>query len=270
MEKPVIHFIFSCGFRCPAPDALKFNGLRMMSGPLDYIFVDLESAFKLITRKFDGLINDIVEFKKSENTLSLCYPKYSSEICHNFINFAQGPVMYMVNDKKNDHYFYNQMYLDDKIDCNLYKWDSICVFAHHNLYSSTNRETIIRRCERFNQIMDRWQSEVVLFHVTKIVTNIEESIQNIIRIKGLYDTITAYLVVIVCYDETVEKINKKSLIKDGIIFIFKPVEPYAVQAVKYGDDNSAYRYKYNEEIEEMRTYFNFELTSLDILNTVLN
>jgi len=269
MNNPVIQFLFSCGFRCYSPDALKFNGLRKMAGPLDYIFVDLETAFKLITRRFDGFIHDIVEYKKSANALTLCYPKYSDRISQNFIDFTKGPIYYMEKNRANEHYFYNQMYLDDTLDSNLYRWKSICVFAHHNLYSSEHRATILRRCDRFNRVMDLYQTATVLFHITKIVTNIEECIQSIICIKQKYSAIVSHLVVIVCYDETVEKAEVKSICRDGIVFIFKPVETYHVQTLKYDEENSAYKYDYSKEIAEMKSYFIFELHTLEMLEAEL-
>lgn len=263
MEKPVIQFMFSCGFRCYSPDALKSAGLRMMSGPFDYIFIDLESAFKLITKKFDGFTNDIVEYCKIQGKLNPCYLKYTESIDKRFIDFSKGPIIYMAKNQQNEHYFYNQMYMDDTLDCDIYKWKSICVFAHHNLFSSSDRETLHRRSERFNKILEQSSTSTILFHITKIITNIDACMHDILYLKNKYIDITAYLVVIVCYDSSLNTSIGEPVFIDNTLFIFKPVESYDVQFTKYKDENQTY--DYSKEIDIMRQYFTIDLVSIDDL-----
>jgi Putative papain-like cysteine peptidase (DUF1796) len=268
MEKPVIQFMFSCGFRCYSPDALKSAGLRMMSGPFDYIFIDLESAFKLITRKFDGFIDDIIEYKKAKGTLSPCYFKYTKEIDSRFLEFVKGPVLYMAKNQMNEHFFYNQMYLDDELDYNLYNWKKICVFAHSNLFSTQHRETINRRCERFNKITEEFSSSTILFHITKIITDVDKCVRDILDLKLAYSSVQAYLVAIICYDESKGIPHREPLFTDNVLFIFKPVESYEVQFTKYREENE--RYDYSKEIDIMREYFIIDLLSLDDIQLLLN
>jgi hypothetical protein len=260
LEKPSIKFIFPCGFRCCATEVLKVAGLRKMSGPFDYILVDLETAFKLITTNFDKYIDDTVEYKKSCGLIKSCYPKYIEGIDKRFLDFVNGPVSYMKNTRENEHYFYNQNFMDESLSDDLYEWKSICVFCHHNLWGSNVRSTLIRHCERFSKIWQEHLSSTLLFHVTKIITNIDDCIKNILELKNKY-CIESHFVVVVCYDSTLGLFDKKCDFIDSVLFIYKPVESYDIQRINFGDDN--WRYDYTEEIDCMKEYFTLDLVEKD-------
>ena len=61
-----INFIFSIGFRCYSPDFLYKYKLRKISGPFDYLFIDIETVFDNINNDFDKFLSDIVFINKNK------------------------------------------------------------------------------------------------------------------------------------------------------------------------------------------------------------
>ena len=65
---------------------------------------------------------------------------------------------------------FNQNYLDtSNLNENLYIWNSICSFHHHNILDNNIYNSIQQRCKRFNNILDKYNETTALFYITKIV-----------------------------------------------------------------------------------------------------
>ena len=47
-----IEYIYSIGHRCNCPDFLKYYNLRNISGPFDYLYVDIDTCFDNIQNNF--------------------------------------------------------------------------------------------------------------------------------------------------------------------------------------------------------------------------
>ncbi len=53
--KSSINYIFSIGYRCYSSDFLNIYKLRKISGPFDYLFIDFETALKIINNNFNNI-----------------------------------------------------------------------------------------------------------------------------------------------------------------------------------------------------------------------
>ena len=242
-----IEYIFSAGFRCYSPDTLKTYGLRPFSGPFDYLFIDIDSVFKLINLKMSPFLNDIIVYNKNKQQ------NYNLSIIN---DLNEKNVCYMSHDYNNIDLRINVNFLDDKLSGNLYEWDKICIFHHHDICNKEIYDNISKRVDRFNKIMEKHYEKTCLFHITKILTiDIQEYIDNIIRLKLLY-SIPCYITIIVCCDN----LEDTCYFKCNILFIVKKVAPYSKQIVEgYGTDNNL---DYTHEINIMKQIFNFQLVSL--------
>jgi len=243
-----IEYIFSAGFRCYSPDTLKSYGLRPFSGPFDYLFIDIESVFKLINIKMGNFLNNIINYNKNKQL------KYNLSTLNELNN---KDVCYMRHNYNNIDLRINTNFLDEILAPNLYDWDKICVFLHHDVCNKEISESIRKRVDRFNKIMEFHYDKTCLFHITKILTipDIQEYMNNMIRLKLLY-SIHSYIIIIVCCDT----LEDSHYFKENILFIVKKVEPYSTQMTQvHGTDNNL---DYGSEINIMKQFFCFKLVSL--------
>jgi len=252
-----INFIFTLGYRCYATDFLNTHNLRKMSGPFDYLIIDFETAIKIISNKFSDFTSDIIYSNKNKNQISLFYKKNTTYINDKIIELLKKDIVYMNHCYNHMDLFINQNYLDiNKINNNLYYWDNICLFMHHNLLDKNNYDKINMRCERFNNIINKYESSTALFYITKIVNynnNIFDYINNIIKIKELYN-INSYIIMIINCDNVEQ--SHYFYNKEKCLFIIRNVENYETQKIKYEVDNSS---TYHDELKIIFNYFTFNL-----------
>ena len=254
--KLIINFIFSIGYRCYSSDFLNMFKLRKMSSPFDYLFIDFESSLKIINNNFNNYLHDIVLFNKTTQHIELFYKKNTNEINNKFYELLENNIGYMAHNYNNNNLLLNQNYLDDNnLNNNLYNWNTICAFHHHNILDSNIYNSIKMRCERFNNIMNKYNETTSLFYITKIINceNIVDYMNNIVELKTKYG-IKCFIIIIINCDniEDSEYYNEV----DKCLFIIKKVENYEIQYTKYETDNNLY---YEKEFNIILKYFTLNL-----------
>lgn len=245
---PVIEYMFSAGYRCNSPETLNKFKLRPFSGPFDYLFIDIETTFKLIHGRMELFLKDIIVYNKRKQQ------KHNIKAID---DLNEKNMCYMVHDYNNTTLQINTNFLDDDLSNDLYKWNKICIFLHHELHIKEQYDAIVRRVNRFNSIIEQHSDKTCLFYITKILTipDIEEYMNNMIQLKHQY-SINSYITIIVCCDN----LDNACYFKDNILFIIKKVPPYNIQ-IESGlktDNNLDYSY----EIYIMNQHFNFKLVPL--------
>ena len=246
MTEIEIKYIFSAGFRCYSPDTLKQYGLRPFSGPFDYLLIDFESMLKIVNEKMSPLLKDIVVFNKQ---------KQCTYTIKQLNKLNETHVCYMAHDYNRHDLLININFLDDVLSGNMYDWHKICVFIHHDIRNKEVYDSFIRRSARLNTILEKYSEKTCLFHITRILTiNIEEYMNNLIKLKLLY-SIRAYIVVIVCC----ENLEDTAIFKEDILCIVKKVPTYEMQIKQHEIDNLL---DYTSQIAIMKKYFNFQLVEL--------
>ena len=232
-----INFIFSIGYRCYSVDFINNYNLRKFSGPFDYLFIDLESALKIINNKFSDFLNDIIIFNKNDRIIDLFYKKNTNEINYKFIELLEKNISYMADNYNNKYLLFNQNYLNNNIlSGNLYDWEHICIFIHHHIIDNNIHNIIYNRCERFNNIMNKYNNTSALFYITKIVTcpNIIDYMNEITEMKKKYKN-NCFLIMIICSDNLDD--NHYYHQDHKCLFIIKKVENYDIQRRNYKTDN---------------------------------
>jgi hypothetical protein len=258
--KPIINFIFSLGFRCYSPEFLKTFKLRKISGPFDYLFIDFETSLKIINDKFENYLNDVILFNKHTRTIELFRKKNTNNINNNFYELLKTNKFEYVRENFIGHtLLFNQNYLDNMND-NLYNWNSICCFMHHNILDDNIYKSIQNRCKRFNNIMNKYNETTALLYLTKIVNcdNIVDYMNNIIKLKELYN-INCFIIIIIHCDN-IEDIHFYNQV-DKCLFIVKKVENYETQTSKYENDNN--NLNYEKEFNIISNYFTLNLIEKD-------
>jgi hypothetical protein len=254
--KPIINFIFSVGYRCYSTDFLIKFKLRKMSSPFDYLFIDFDTSLKIINNNFADYLHDIIAFNKNKQHIRLFYSKNTTEINSKFTVLLQNNIGYMAHNYNESNLLFNQNYLDDnKLDNNLYNWNKICAFHHHNILDSNIYATIKRRCEIFNNVINKYNENTALFYITKIINcnNIVEYMNNIIELKRQNIKNLICIVIINC--DNIEDSEYYHEV-DKCLFIIKKVENYQTQYNKYQTDNNL---NYDREFNIMSKYFTFDL-----------
>ena len=254
--KPIINFIFSIGYRCYSTEFLNKFKLRKMSGPFDYLFIDFETSLKIINNNFDDYLYDIISFNKNTKNIELFYKKNTNKIKKNVYELLVNDIGYMADNYNGNNLLFNQNYLDDnKLNDNLYNWNTICAFHHHNILNSNIYNTIKKRCERFNNIINKYNETTALFYITKIISceNIIDYMNGIIEEKKK-NKITCFIIILINCDN-IEDSNYYNEV-DKYLFIIKKVENYETQYSKYKTDNNL---NYEKEFNVISNHFTLNL-----------
>ena len=252
-----IQFFFGIGFRCNSTGFLNNYNLRRFGSPFDYIFVDIETVFECINNCFSDFMSDIVELDKSKNTLQLWYAKNTTTVYPEFKNLLDNTYGYMSHNYS--YNLINQNYLDVKcMSNNLYDWNRICVFHHHNITKQVEYDKIKYRYERFINILNKYMDTTALLHITRIVTcdDIMEYINEIISLKKRYN-IACHLITIICSDNMKE--HHYYYDEYRCLFIVKTVHDYITQCSTYETDNNLPCYNYDNELNIIKSIYNIEL-----------
>jgi len=253
---PIINFIFSIGYRCYSVDFLNFFKLRKMASPFDYLYIDLESSLKIINNNFDDYLCDIILFNKNQQKVELFYKKNTNEINNNFYKLLENNIGYMAHNYNHVNLLFNQNYLDIfNLNENLYVWNKICSFHHHNILDNNIYNSIKKRCERFKRILDNYNETTTLFYITKIVNciNIVDYMNKIIELKQKYN-INCFIIIIINCDNIED--NNYYNEADKCLFIIKKVENYENQLSKNKLDNHL---DYKKEYDIILKYFTLNL-----------
>lgn len=249
-----LNFIFSCGYRCLSTDVLKNNNIRKMSCPFDYLFIDLESVFKIINNNFENFLNDIIIYNKNENKNELIYKKNYIETDNN-LNLLEN-VSYMKECYNNNTLLFNKNYtyfkIKDKKTMDLYEFESICEFHHHDITNDNVYEKMKIKIDRFINILKKDYS-IAMLYITRIlkIENINVYINNILILKKKYN-INYYLIIVVNCDN----LEDQHYLCDNNLFIIKKVKSYEIQTLTNLTDNID---SYYNEFNIIQKYFTFDL-----------
>lgn len=247
-----INFIFSIGYRCYSPDFLKKYNIRNISGPFDYLFIDIETVFENIYNNFEYFLKDIVLINKKNNIANIYYS--NSNIHNKIIHFKNNlNIGYMRDNYNNLNILFNQNFLNNTPN-NLYNWDRICIFHHHNILEKHIYNKIKQRIQIFKNIYIQKKNKLCLFYITKIIeeTNLSLYKKNILLLKQKYN-INCYIIIIICSD----KHNDSYIFENDILYIIKKVDNYYTQYnTYYGTDNNL---DYQNEFSIINKFFNMNL-----------
>ena len=251
-----IEYIYSIGHRCNCPDFLKYYNLRNISGPFDYLYVDIETCFDNIQNNFKLFFSDIVCFFKKENILSIHNSKQQINKKLNIL-VESDKVYYIAQNYYNTHLVINQNYINN-VSNDLYEWDRICISTHHNFIDNKTHKMIKERADIFMDIYNRFFEKMILFHFTKINEDneLDRYKKYVFDLKNKY-MIKSYIVIIV-HSSSIEESH---YFENNILFIVKKVNSYKVQLETKGIDNN--RLKYKKELEILNKYFKLNLKSYE-------
>ena len=146
---------------------------------------------------------------------------------------------------------------------NLYNWDRICIFHHHDITKKSTYDIIYKRINIFKKIYKNRKKDICLFYITKIVEteNIEQYQKKIYDLKNKYN-INCYIIIIICSD----KLDDYYIFENDILFIIKKVNDYQYQFDNnIGTDNNL---NYNKEFNIIKNIFNLELMTYEQIMSV--
>ena len=256
-----INFIFSIGFRCYSPGFLKCYNIRNISGPFDYLFIDIETAFDNINNNFDLFFNDIAFVNKNKKINKIYYS--DKKINKQILDFTENKdIAYMSHDYNNVNLIINQNFINDT-PSNLYNWDRICIHLHHDITEKLEYNKIYKRVNIFKNIYKNRKTDMCLFYITKIVEteNIEQYQQKIYDMKKKYN-INCYIIIIICSD----KLDDYYIFENDILYIIKKVDNYNCQYhSKVGTDNNL---NYDKEYNIIKKIFNLELMTYEQIKMI--
>ena len=269
-EKPIINYIFSCGFRCYSTSFLNSFNLRKMSSPFDWMIIDLETVFKIINSKFIDFFNDIVVVDTACKTTKINNIKNFNKVDKSYNLLIDKGVQYLKINYSNNKIFLNQNYTNNINTNNIYYLNNVCEFRHFDITKKTEYYKINNRCKRFKLILDKYENNTALFYITRIFNdknNIREFILNTYELKKKYN-INSYLIVIVYCSDNISKsyiLNNEN----KCLFILKKCDTLnkqlKINEIENEHDLLNYDLIYGKEYEIMNKIYNFQIVELENL-----
>lgn len=254
-----INYIFSVGHRCNCVNFMKKYDLRKISGPFDNMFIDLETCFENIDNNFSNFLSNILLVNKKENISTEHYfnNSISSQIINNINKINKLNKITYMKDNYNEKNLLINLNFTNNIYRNLYYWDKICLFLHHNINNKDLYDTIKKRCNRFIKIYKTYNDRTLFIFISKIIdiTDKNKYIIDVCNLKKKYN-INSYLIIIVCSFSLKEDI----IFENNILFIIKKVDSYDYQFNNYKTDNN---YDFDEEYKIIEKFFKFNLKTYD-------
>ena len=241
--KITINHIFSGGHRCNSVDFLKTRSLRMVSGPFDYTFIDIESTFKIINNNFEDYLCDIVVFNKNQATL--IHKKNTSIVNESF--YGLKDVNYMGESYNDNTLLFNQNYVLG-VTPNLYDFDRILEFHHHPLTDNSVYVKMESSVLRFKNTL-LTNDPIALFYITKIISDENVYMDYVLNIKKKYNIHTYLIIIINC-----GRVGRFFI--NGCLFILKKVKSYDLQFLEKNADNNL---NFDDEYNVIKEYFDFQL-----------
>ena len=222
-----IKLITSIGFRCYGPEFLIKYKLRTVSGPFDYVFIDIETALININ---DGFKNYLTNISSS---------KYEK-------------IHYMAHKYPNKKIIINNNFVDIKYN-NIYKWNRILLFYHNDITKSIVASKIKNRISIFKKFTAKYIDYHLLFYITRIKEDLDlnDYIKYIDELRTKY-SIETYMVIIVCSSN----VNNCYTFRNKVLYIVKKVKDYEYQFKHYKTDNNL---NYDREFTIMSKYFMFDI-----------
>ena len=249
IEKHTINCIFSVGADSNSGNFLTTFNLRKLKSPLDFIYVDFETAMRLISEQFENYLSDIVLFNKNAKRVELFYVKGTNKINDKFYSLLKNDnIHHMKTNHNKNNLLFNQNYLDGSNDENFANWESMCIFYNNDILNETIYNSMKGTIKTFNTTFHKYNETTCLFFITKLINNYHNYIDKLIHIKKKYNIHCFMIIIINCdnindhyiYDE-----ENKSL------FIIKKIE------TKWHTIN------YTNEYNIILKYFNFSLIEKD-------
>lgn len=260
-----IKYIFSGGYRCYSPQFLQRYGLRNISGPFDYLFIDIETVFENIHNQFNKFLSDITLVNKNLNKLEIFYSQNAiDQKLHEFL--SRRNLVYMRHNYNNHNLLINQNFLENTPN-NLYDWDRICLFFHFNIIEKEVFDKIYKRVNIFKKLYELYSKHMCLFHITKITSlnDFNEYKKYILNLKAKFN-IACYLIVIICCDNMDDHYE----FENDILYIIKRVKDYDYQLTNCtGTDNNVHTLDYTRENNIIRNVFNFNLLSYNQIKNIV-
>jgi len=244
-NKLIINFIFSLGYRCNAAEFLIKYNLRKMSGPFDFMFIDFDSACKIINNNFNNFLTDIVLLNISNKNIKLLYNNNVNDINLELYELIDKNIQFEELLYNNIDIYINQNYIEN-IDTDIYNWKKFCIFRHHDLSNKIEYDKIKYRIENFKNITLKKLSETgrssnckellelsdtrqlqmipnntCLLHITKIIncTDINSYTNEFINIKNR-NNLYFYFIIIICCNN----LENNSFFRSNILFIIKKID----------------------------------------------
>jgi hypothetical protein len=263
-ELKEINVIFTIGYRCYSTDFLIKYELRKFSSPFDYLIIDFETSLKNINNHFNDFLNDIIFIHYNENKIEFVYNKNTTEIDNRFYQLLENNIYYRGHNYRghynNIYLIFNQNYLDNKLTSyDYYEWNKICCFMHYFILDENICNKIKNRCERFNNIMNKYNKTTSLFYITKIIIcdSIIDYMNKIIELKKLYNISCFLIMIINCNIDN----NHYYYEIEKCLFIIKKVENYNTEYEKYQIDENLKNF--DNEYNIILKYFNFNLIEIN-------
>jgi hypothetical protein len=227
------------------------------------MYIDIGSAVENIANYFKVYLSDIAVIKKDENIVELINPEKYDSVRDDIRMFLDDNPVYMKQGYSGQLLPINQNYTNPKSN-DIYGWDRVCVFLHHDFRKEDEIEKIRIRISRFNEATAKSPEDALLLYVSKILDDTTVTAE-IDRLSGLYGELDKRLniVSVLCFPHEEES----HIMINNMLFIIKKVPGYQEQYETYETDNNfewlewgMQGLNFDKEFEIIEKYYQFNLT----------
>lgn len=166
----------SIGPLCTSNVMIKNAGLKKESYPFDNIFSSLPMIQHCIQDKFNNFLNDQYIY----NDINL----------FNSLGVNINECSYCSSNKYYENYLYNNEVVINVLKKNNYKLDAITIFRHHNLKQNDTKESYIRKCNRFLDLLSNTDN---FYNFIYTILYLNENYINILELKNFSNYIGKFI-----------------------------------------------------------------------------
>ena len=226
-----INYTFAIGSNCDATFFIRRFDLCKFSGPMDWVYIDFETAIKNIQKGFERYTKDLfyyspdLEYKNmGEDELNsfLFNPKYHDQVDARLQEISDKEFELHPDKPYVKDFFINQHFLPDVLDSNLVKWNRSCWFPHHDFKNEFQVNVLKNKITAFMKVYEDNKDNILFLGFNKF-ENLDDAYYYIRRCSGNYhryklDSDVFYI--ILAPTHTTPEVFKY----DGITFFLKHFE----------------------------------------------
>ena len=189
-----INYTFSIGSNCDSTFFMRYHKLSKFSGPMDWVYVDFDSALKNIEECFDRYTSDLFYYHPSyayhemgDNQLRthLINKKQYKQVDSRLKDISKNEFQLHPNKTYPKDFYINQNFLPDEVTNNLVKWNHSCWFPHHNFNNIAQNHILQNKISAFNHVYANYKDNILFIGFNKFET-IEDAYYEIRKITNKY------------------------------------------------------------------------------------
>ena len=171
-----INYTFSIGSNCDSTFFIRHNDLCKFAGPLDWVYIDFESALLNMEEGFERFTKDLFYYEPEADYRSmdddelqeyLINRKDYNQVHPRLVGISENQFELHPSKPYVKEFYINQHFLPDILETNLVKWNRSCWFPHHDFQDEIQVKVLENKLLAFNKLYEDNQDNILFIGFNK-------------------------------------------------------------------------------------------------------